>query len=71
MCFNNGFHPEHPVCRWQSTAFEYLGWNLAHCKRGRIANLLWRYLVFVYSKNDAENLTPKKIKILRSLVEED
>jgi hypothetical protein len=29
------------------------------------------YLVFVYSKNDAEDLTPKEIKVLRSLVEED
>ena len=29
------------------------------------------YLVFVYSKNESEDLTPKEIKILRSLVEED
>jgi hypothetical protein len=29
------------------------------------------YLVFVYSKNEAEDLTPKEIKILRSLFEED
>jgi hypothetical protein len=29
------------------------------------------YLVFVYSKNEAEDLTPKEIRILRSLVEED
>lgn len=29
------------------------------------------YLVFVYSKHEAEDLTPKEIKLLRSLLEED